>query len=378
VASGVSLGDGRVVTFAPSPTATRFRVTLPGGGQSDAALVVADELSGLALLEIDRADVPGLALAEEAPAVGSVVFSAAGAGIEEPVVSLGIVGGVDRSLRASGLPPLVQCDLRTTETSSGAAVIDRDGALVGIIAATPEPQAGSNWTYAVGARHVRRVLAARVEGSLVVLRRERPTVGLTLGAGAAEGTVRVDRVVAGGPADEAGIAPGDLVLEADGRKVRSAYQAVSLVLRKQPGETLRLVIERSGEERTVEITLGGGAELAAGPQEDAGERVHIGPRLGARTGRASQIEVQDGPRVAELAIDGDGTPAAADAPRIPRDEVALLSAQIDAFAQVIERLQAELVRRDEAQRHTNELIQSLTEELGRLRDELATRDRADP
>ncbi len=92
------------------------------------------------------------------------------------------------------------------------------------------------------------------------------------------------------------------------------------------------------------------------------------------TGRG-QIEVQNGPRTAELAGQPQpDKPAPAGGARLPRDEVTLLRVQIDAFARVIERLQSELTRRDEAQRDTNDLIKSLTEELGQLRKQLEERD----
>jgi hypothetical protein len=65
-------------------------------------------------------------------------------------------------------------------------------------------------------------------------------------------------------------------------------------------------------------------------------------------------------------------------PRPPRDEAELLRMQIDAFTQVIERLQAELARRDEVQRETNKLIQSLTDEVARLRRQLDARSPDQP
>lgn len=76
-------------------------------------------------------------------------------------------------------------------------------------------------------------------------------------------------------------------------------------------------------------------------------------------------------RAALLAVDSPSiNPPPAAAARLPRDEAALLRVQIDAFAKVIERLQAELARRDDMQRQTNESLQSLTAEVARLRKEL--------
>jgi S1-C subfamily serine protease len=371
VASGVSLGQGHVVTFVAAPADSRFRVTLADGGQAEADVRVIDMHSGLTLLGIENQDLPALSLAAGVPSVGAPVLTAAASGIERPLVSLGILGGVDRSLPSSGLPPLLQCDLRTTDSSAGAPVVDAAGQLIGVVAATATQQGG--WTYALPVSHVERLLAAEVEGSTVVLRRQRPQVGMTLGPGEREGTVRVDRVLAGSAADKAGVQAGDTVLSADGRQLRSAYQAVNLILKKQPGEAVELSVERSGEAAplAIRVPLEGGITRSVVRAGDRSE-VHVGPQLTARAAGADRVQVERPGEVAEVAVgDAAADPdAAAPAPRLPRDEVSLLRAQLAAFDEVIRRLQAELDRRDEAQQHTNELIESLTAEIAELREKL--------
>ncbi|MGE3409149.1 MAG: S1C family serine protease [Pirellulales bacterium] len=371
VATGVSLGDGRAVTFSQVKPGSRCRATLPDGEQASAEVRVVDEYSGLVLLEISGGKLPGLEVAPKLPPLGASVMTAAAAGIEQPTVSLGIVAGSERSLPGSGLPTLLQCDLRTTGTSSGAAIVDTHGRLIGLIAVTAAAQDSDGWTYAVPTTHVQRLLraSAQSEGQdsreAVVLKRQRPTVGLTLGPSAKEDTVCVEHVTAGGPAEQAGIQTGDLVLRTEGRRIRSAYQAVSQILKKQPGEVVEFLVERDGRQQTIAVTLqdAGGAAVAGG--------IKVGPQLTVRSTGRGQIEVQNGPRVADLdAQPQPDKPAVAAGGRLPRDEATLLRVQIDAFARVIERLQAELARRDEAQRDTNELIKSLTEEVGQLRKQL--------
>ncbi len=213
VCSGVCVGRGLIVTGGHplvhrAPAAARFRITQADGQQSKAALCVLDHYSNLCLLVIGDDTLPALDLATEAPHVGAPVLTAAAAGIERPAVSLGIVGGIDRAADSRGLPPLLQCDLRATETSAGAAVVDRQGKLLGVVMATDLPGERSGWTFAVPLRHLQRVLDARREDELVVLQRRRPTVGLTLGLGPKEGTVVVERVVSDGPAAKADVPRG--------------------------------------------------------------------------------------------------------------------------------------------------------------------------
>jgi hypothetical protein len=125
----------------------------------------------------------------------------------------------------------------------------------------------------------------------------------------------------------------------------------------------------------------------AAPPADA-NLVAGGPAPTAHRSATPRIGVVEAPpasnppgadaRSALLSSGPDGAVGIAPAAgRLPRDEAALLRVQIDAFAQVIERLQAELARRDELQRQTNASLQSLTAEVARLRGELDARPAAD-
>lgn len=367
VSSGVCVGPGLIVTAGHplvlrAPASARFRITHADGQQSKAVLAVLDHYSNLCLLATADEKLPALPLSEGEPNVGAAVLTAAAAGIEMPVVSLGIVGGVERSPETSGLPPLLQCDVRTTASSGGAAVVDREGKLLGVVMSAELPGQRSGWTFAVPVRHVWRVLDARRPEELVVLERRRPTVGLTMGQGQQEGSVVVERITAGGPAAKAGIRPGDLIVEAAGRKIRSAYQAVDLILARQPGESLAFVVQRAGERIPLEVVLGG----------DAGNLVQQtpaainAPQVNVRVIRRNQIEVRNNDaraaNVAELAAGNQQQ-----APRAPRDEIGMLQDQLKAFEQVIVKLQAEVRRRDQLLEETNELVKSLTAEVETLR-----------
>jgi S1-C subfamily serine protease len=380
VCSGVSLGSGLIVTFHRGTSEDRVRVTFPGGEQSLAQTAVVDEFSSLVLLELDRKTMPKLELADGPPKIGSAVVTGAASGIEKPVISLGILGGVDRALPGSGLPPLLQCDVRTTESSSGAAIVDAQGKLVGVIAATSAAGNSGGWTYAVPASHIRRLLRARVPGQFTMLRRLRPAIGLTMGPGAEEGTVRVERVDAGGPAEKAGIKAGDEICETDGRKVRSAYQAVDLILKKQPGDEIELVVRQDGKEKPITLTLEATpARLGSALAKE--QRIRIMPQLNVRALSRNQIEVAPG-RLVEVAADA-ATPdedkaegkAAYDKPgaangKTGRDELSMLQKQLTAFEKVITVLQTELQNRDNRQRETDAVVKTLSEEVAKLRKQL--------
>ena len=71
-----------------------------------------------------------------------------------------------------------------------------------------------------------------------------------------DGGVVVSGVVEGGPAEQAGLEPGDLVLSVDGERVTTLRELYRAVWRKGPGESLRLQVLRDSAIRVVEITAG--------------------------------------------------------------------------------------------------------------------------
>jgi S1-C subfamily serine protease len=294
VCTGFSLGDGLVVSaLRPGPGA-RFRITLAGGQQAEAELRVADRYSGLVLLEVDKLEHSGLKFADELPRVGGRVLSAAAWGVEAPVVSHGILSGANRSIPGTTLPPLLQCDLRTTKTSAGAAVVDRHGKLVGVIIAAEAPGDLEAWAYAVPMEHVRRLVNSKQPGRTITLERRRPLMGVILKQGPQPGTVQVQRVTPGGPAEAAGIREGDLIVEADGVKLRTPYDATRMVMNRQPGDRVALVVEQQERQEQRTVTLGGGEVVE--PQAYsaiAGQRQLIDPSVNVLR-RGPGFEVQQG------------------------------------------------------------------------------------
>ena len=267
VFSGVSLGNGLVITPLFSPDNVTVRITVPGGEQAEADARVLDEPSGLALLKVTRDDIPKLELADESPRVGSWILSGAAWGAEKPLVAFGLVSGVDRTIPGTRLPPLLQCDLTTTKTSSGGPIVNQKGHLTGVIVATDKQNESNGWTYAIPVSHVRRMLrvndekfgAKKDRKDVVIIQWRRPVVGMEIGGELDE--VVVKRVTKGGPAARAGIKVGDRIVAVDGLKVRSPYQAVSPTLFKQPGDTATFLVEQDNGSRSIEVVLGGGVAV---------------------------------------------------------------------------------------------------------------------
>ncbi len=362
VFTGVSLGDGLVVTALIAAKDARIRITLAGGEQAQAKAVVLDEFSGLALLKLDRTDVPAVERASDVPKVGSWVISAAAWGTEKPVVMLGLVSGVDRSLPGASFPPLLQCDMRTAETSSGAGVVNRQGQLLGIVVAADSPEQRRGFAYAVPVGHVERLLRALAEkaddGSVILLRHQRPVVGMVLEGD--ESGITVKRVTEGSPAEKAGIHVGDKVVAADGVKIRSVYQAVRPVLFKQPGDVVTFVVEQESGVRSVDVVLGGGVSVEPGPEGIIAKlfepKVVVDGRAALGNGRRGGI--------GEVFAPTDEPETATSDPR------ELLEKALDRYRSVIVYQQAQLADAEQERTRTERQLEALEAQVELLKKEL--------
>jgi hypothetical protein len=183
-----------------------------------------------------------------------------------------------------------------------------------------------------------------VADKLIELKRRRPVVGFTIGAGQREGTVVVERVDARGPAAEAGIKPGDFIVETDGLTIRSAYQAIDLILKKQPGDRMSFTVRRDNQPLKFEVLLDGGAMPTSEILQSNVAAIKIGPQLRARRADRGEIRIRDDNTPVEVSVD----PVHGETRRSVGNEAELLRLQLEAYERVIEGMQKEigLLRRE--------------------------------
>jgi putative serine protease PepD len=84
-----------------------------------------------------------------------------------------------------------------------------------------------------------------------------PVIGAQVRTGELEGDgATIDKVLAGTPADKAGLEKGDVVIAVNGERVTDGIALIVAIRSHQPGETLEFTYLRDGDEQTAEITLG--------------------------------------------------------------------------------------------------------------------------
>ncbi len=243
--------DGRVVTNAHVVSGvTAVQVTFSDGQSVAASVIGKDEETDLAVLAVptDGLDLRPLELGNSdmiAPgdrvvAVGNPTGFAATAGT-------GRISASGRQVEAPGgyvIDGLLQTDAVIEPATSGGPLMGLDGRVIGITS-----RLGDDTGYAVPSNLARSVLAQLEESHKII----RPWLGLRGRAG--ENGVELLTVHADGPADVAGLHPGDVVTAIDGNEVRDLPSLLEQVDTRSVGDTVELRINRSGSVGTVTLRL---------------------------------------------------------------------------------------------------------------------------
>lgn len=266
--SGVIIrSDGHILTNAHVVEgAQSVRVTLQNGETLPARVVGADPDTDVAVIKADRADLTSAVIgsAKDLEVGETVVAIGSPLGLDQTVTA-GIVSALNRTVERPGGPPLVdmiQTDAAVTQGNSGGALVDADGALVGVnsaIAASPQ----------VGAEGIAFAIpidiAKAVADELIATgRATHPWLGVSGTdvdpssgdqVGVKQGALLVE-VIAGGPAANAGLKTRDVVVAMDGEKVDGMQDLVVAIRERKVGQKVTLEVVRDREKMTVEATLG--------------------------------------------------------------------------------------------------------------------------
>ena len=178
--------------------------------------------------------------------------------------------GVISATRASGLPvaeqrraDVLQTDAAINPGNSGGPLLNARGEVIGINTAifTDARQQGNiGIGFAIPINNVRELIPQLRTGKIT-----RGVIGVSVGAVPVEALAEfglkerrgalVGQVTRGQPAAKAGIEPGDIILEFNGKPVKNTDELVATVVRTKPGTTVPVKILRDKQERTVNVTV---------------------------------------------------------------------------------------------------------------------------
>ena len=249
----------------------QFRVRFGEDGEPiEAELLGADPSADLALLKVDPGDVGDdlhpleLGASEDLRPGDPVIAIGSPFGLEGTVTS-GIVSALGRTIQAPNgfsISGAIQTDAAINPGNSGGPLLDEQGRVVGVNSQirTGGANANTGVGFAVPVDEIKRSLPALEKGQ----EPERAFLGVS-SAPAPDGGAEVGAVVPNGPASRAGVRPGDTIVEISGQQVREPDDVSAVVNARRPGDEVRVVVERSGERRTLTVKLGTQPEQANNP-----------------------------------------------------------------------------------------------------------------
>jgi len=265
--------EGWIVTNAhvvESARSVRVDLVQPSGGGSilrprsrrlTARVVGVDRETDVALLKIEERGLPALELGDsEALRQGQLVMAFGSPLGLENSASLGVVSAVARQLRPDDPMIYVQTDASINPGNSGGPLVDAEGRMVGLNTLILSQSGGAEGIGLAAPSHIVRSVyqqlrqSGRVRRGVIGVRAQTITSALAAGLGLVldRGVVLSD-VTPAGPAEAAGLRPGDILLALDGKPMENARQFDVNLYRRVPGDRAKLTLRRGSE--TFDLTV---------------------------------------------------------------------------------------------------------------------------
>jgi S1-C subfamily serine protease len=253
--------------------ATKLTVNLGGDKVYPATIVGRDPDTDLAVIKIDApAGVPVVPLGDsDKLAVGQKVLAIGNPFGLDRTLTTGVISGLQRPIRGTNNRPIdaaIQTDASINPGNSGGPLLDKYGRMIGINSQILSRSGGSVGVgFAIPVNIAKRVIPQLLQYGEV----RRPKLGATLPSAddlAARGYkvpvqqgLVVAQTVPGGSADRAGLKGvtsegfGDIILSADGQKMKDLDDLYRLLDKKQIGDTISVEVYRNGRTVTVPVKL---------------------------------------------------------------------------------------------------------------------------
>ena len=273
---GVILTNAHVVDGADEVT-----VKLTDRREYRAKVLGVDKRSDIAVLKIDAKNLPTVRIGDSSAAsVGEWVLAIGSPFGLENTASSGIISAKSRALPDDGYVPFIQTDVAVNPGNSGGPLFNLKGEVIGINSQIYSSSGGSQGlSFAIPidvASKVKDQLIAHgkvTRGRIgVVIQEVNQGLADSFGLKKPQGAL-VSALEKGGPAEQAGLEPGDVILRVDGREIDRSTDLPAQIGDMKPGTRARLEIVRKGTGKTIDVTVGEMKDIktAAADKEGAAE-----------------------------------------------------------------------------------------------------------
>lgn len=283
VGSGFVLDEnGNIVTNAHVvENANAITVRFSDGSEAKATLVGSDPSTDIAVIHVDvgASKLKPLELGSSSSVKPGDPVVAIGSpfGLEGSI-SAGIASAVDRTIQAPDGTPItgaIQLDAALNGGNSGGPLLNADGKVIGVNAQIESESGASDGVgFAIPIDTARTIASqliesGKVEHAFLGVRLQTVTSAAADALGLPRGA-QIEQVESGSPAASAGLragtqtravegvqftTDGDVIVSVDGTPVTSAEDLAAAVAAHKPGDKVTLGVVRSGEQRTVDVTL---------------------------------------------------------------------------------------------------------------------------
>ncbi|MCH9817057.1 MAG: trypsin-like peptidase domain-containing protein [Actinomycetia bacterium] len=235
-------------------------VTFPDGTAAQASVVGADAGYDLAVVKVDKTELPVVTLgSSDSVQVGDTAIAIGSPLGLEGTVTSGIISSLNRTVTAGGSGETsfinaIQTDAAINPGNSGGPLVDGNGNVIGVNSAIASlGQEGSAGSIGLGFS-IPIDTAQRIANDLIETgSTQTPVIGVTVDSGFSGRGARVAEVTGGSPAQAAGVQSGDVFVAVDGRPISDSADLIVAIRDRAVGENVTLTLADGGE---VNITLG--------------------------------------------------------------------------------------------------------------------------
>ena len=272
---GYIITNNHVVAPPGSSPAEEVNIAFADGSTEQGEVVGRDPSTEIAVVRVDRNNLPAARFREGSDLlVGQLAVAIGSPSGFQSTVTSGVVSGLNREVPAEytggrqdrALVDLIQTDAAISPGSSGGALVDRDGEVVGInVAYLPPQQTGAESIgFAIPSDTAISVADqlidnGRVSSPFLGIRNAdlTPEIAEQFGLSDQSGVIVVE-VEPGSPAADAGLRREDVITALDSNGIGSSGDLLGALRDYRPGDTVSLTVLRggAGAEETVEVELG--------------------------------------------------------------------------------------------------------------------------
>jgi serine protease DegQ len=238
---------------------------LADGRTTNAKVIGIDPETDLAVLKVNMTNLPTITLGRmDQTRVGDIVLAIGNPfGVGE-TVTMGIVSALGRNhLGINTFENFIQTDAAINPGNSGGALVDVNGNLLGINTAIYSRSGGSlGIGFAIPVSTARSVLESIITtGSVtrgwigVEPQDVTPEIAESFGLDQKSGAI-VAGVLKNGPADRAGVKPGDILTNVNGQEITDTTRLLNVIAQIKPGTAAKVHLVRKGRAIDLEVTIG--------------------------------------------------------------------------------------------------------------------------